>query len=112
MPVYSISSIDVKDWEAYQKYMKLVPSVIKKFGGKYLVRGGDILSDSTSWKPKRVVILEFPTIEDMNNFRDSEDYKPVADIISWLESKINNKPVAEIRLKASESESFVVQGIN
>ena len=76
--------------------MKLVPSVIKKFGGKYLVRGGDILSDSTSWKPKRVVILEFPTIEDMNNFRDSEDYKPVA----------------EIRLKASESESFVVQGIN
>jgi uncharacterized protein (DUF1330 family) len=32
----------------------------------------------------------------MNNFRDSEDYKPVA----------------EIRLKASESESFVVQGIN
>ena len=96
MPVYSISSIDVKDWEAYKKYMKLVPSVIKKFGGKYLVRGGEILSDSTSWKPKRVVILEFPTIEDMNNFRDSEDYKPVA----------------EIRLKASESESFVVQGIN
>ena len=96
MPVYSISSIDVKDWEAYQKYMKLVPSVIKKFGGKYLVRGGNILSDSTSWKPKRVVILEFPTIEDMNNFRDAEDYKPVA----------------EIRLKASESESFVVQGIN
>jgi len=91
MPVYSISSIDVKDWEAYKKYMKLVPSVIKKFGGKYLVRGGEILSDSTSWKPKRVVILE-----DMNNFRDSEDYKPVA----------------EIRLKASESESFVVQGIN
>ena len=42
MSVYSISSIEVKDWEAYKEYMKLVPDVIHKFGGKYLVRGGDI----------------------------------------------------------------------
>ena len=49
MSVYSISSIEVKDWEAYKEYMKLVPDVIHKFGGKYLVRGGDIKSDTTSW---------------------------------------------------------------
>ena len=95
MSVYSISSIEVKDWEAYKEYMKLVPDVIHKFGGKYLVRGGDIKSDTTSWKPKRVVILEFPTLEDLNNFRDSEEYKPVA----------------AIRLKASTSEGFVLEGI-
>ena len=51
--------------------------------------------DNTTWNPQRIVILEFPTIEDMNNFRNSEDYKPVA----------------AIRIKASDSESFVVQGI-
>ena len=67
----------------------------KKYGGKYLVRGGEIISDNTTWNPQRIVILEFPTIEDMNNFRNSEDYKPVA----------------AIRIKASDSESFVVQGI-
>ena len=39
MSVYSISSINVKDWDAYAEYMKLVPAVIKKYGGKYLVRG-------------------------------------------------------------------------
>ena len=94
MAVYSISSIDVKDWDAYAEYMKLVPAVIRKYGGKYLVRGGEILSDNTTWNPKRIVILEFPTIEDMNSFRDSEDYKPVA----------------AIRIKASDSESFVVEG--
>lgn len=95
MSVYSISSIEVKDWDAYKEYMKKVPSVIEKYGGKYIVRGGEILSDNTTWKPKRIVILEFPTAEDMNAFRNSEDYKPVA----------------AIRLKASKSESFVVEGI-
>ena len=35
-------------------------------------------------------------MEDLNNFRDSEEYKPVA----------------AIRLKASTSEGFVVEGIN
>ena len=95
MSVYSISSIEVKDWNAYKEYMKLVPSVIKKYGGKYLVRGGDIITDNTSWNPKRIVILEFPNLEDLNSFRNSEEYKPVADI----------------RLKASTSESFVVEGI-
>jgi len=95
MSVYSISSIEVKDWDAYKEYMKKVPSVIEKYGGKYIVRGGEILSDNTTWQPKRIVILEFPTAEDMNAFRNSEDYKPVA----------------AIRLKASTSESFVVEGI-
>ena len=85
----------MKDWNAYQEYIKLVPSVIKKYGGKYLVRGGDIITDNTSWNPKRIVILEFPNLEDLNSFRNSEEYKPVS----------------AIRLKASTSESFVVEGI-
>ena len=59
MSVYSISSINVKDWETYEKYMKKVPGIIEKYGGKYLVRGGEILADDTTWQPKRIVILEF-----------------------------------------------------
>ena len=55
MSVYSISSINVKDWDAYAEYMKLVPAVIKKYGGKYLVRGGEIISDNTTWNPQRIV---------------------------------------------------------
>jgi uncharacterized protein (DUF1330 family) len=95
MSVYSISSIDVKDWDAYREYMRLVPSIIEKFGGKYIVRGGDILSDSTTWHPKRIVILEFPTIKQMKEFRDSEEYRPVS----------------AIRLRAANTETFVVEGV-
>ena len=96
MSVYSITSINVKDWAAYNEYMRLVPPIIKKFGGRYIVRGGEIYSDTTTWKPNRVVILEFPTIEQMKEFRESEEYKPVA----------------AIRQGASTSESFVVEGFD
>ena len=94
MAVYSISSIEVKNWDMYEKYMKLVPDVIHNHGGKYLVRGGEVIADSTNWHPKRVVILEFPDIESLNKFRDSDDYKPVANL----------------RHKAATTESFVVIG--
>ena len=90
MSVYSISSITVKDWDTYQEYMKRASEIIAMYGGKYLVRGGEILADSTSWHPKRVVILEFPTIEQMKAFRDSDEYKPVA----------------ELRHKAADTEGF------
>ena len=94
MAVYSISSIEVKNWEIYEEYMKKVPAIIEKYGGRYLVRGGEILSDDTSWHPKRIVILEFPTTEHMDSFRNSEEYKPVA----------------ELRHKAAETEGLVVLG--
>ena len=70
--VYSISSITVKDWDTYREYMKHVPAIIEKYGGRYLVRGGEIISDDTSWQPERVVILEFPDLAQMKAFRDSD----------------------------------------
>ena len=78
--VYSISSITVKDWDTYREYMNHVPAIIEKYGGRYLVRGGDIISDDTSWQPQRVVILEFPDLAQMKAFRDSDEYKPVAEL--------------------------------
>ncbi len=95
MSVYSISSITVKDWDTYREYMKHVPAIIEKYGGRYLVRGGEIISDDTSWQPERVVILEFPDLAQMKAFRDSDEYKPVA----------------ELRHKAADTEGFVVAGL-
>ena len=73
--------------DAYREYMKKVPAIIEKYGGRYLVRGGEILADDTSWHPKRVVILEFPTTEHMDSFRNSEEYKPIKVSISSMVTK-------------------------
>ena len=48
MPVFSVRGIEVKGWDTYEKYMKLVPEVVHKHGGRYLARGGEVSADSTN----------------------------------------------------------------
>ena len=60
MKIYVISDIVVNNQQKYEEYTKLVPDTIKKYGGKYLVRGGEIITRNGDWDPKgRCVVLEF-----------------------------------------------------
>ena len=42
MSAYLIAEIDVVDPAAYEEYRKQVLAVVTKFGGKFLVRGGQV----------------------------------------------------------------------
>ena len=48
---------------------------VEKYGGKFLVRGGQMLTLEGHWKPKRLVVTEFPTIEQARRWYDSEEYR-------------------------------------
>ena len=39
MPAYFIVDIDVTDPTVFEEYRKAVPATVKKYGGKFLVRG-------------------------------------------------------------------------
>ena len=41
-PVYLIGDILVKNNEEYKKYVELVTPVAEKYGGEYLIRGGNV----------------------------------------------------------------------
>lgn len=71
MAVYSVSDITVKDPDAYKEYMALAAPLVEKFGGRYLVRGGQVTPGEGGWTPNRVVILEFPDEESLLAFRNS-----------------------------------------
>ena len=58
MPAYLIANVDIKDTEKFKDYMKATPSIIKQFGGKFLVRGGDFEICEGNWNPKRLVVVE------------------------------------------------------
>ena len=60
MPAYIIVQIDVKDPETYDEYKSLAPPSIERYGGKYIVRGGQVETLEGSWMPRRFVVLEFP----------------------------------------------------
>ena len=42
MPAYVIAEVSINDPEQYKKYTAVTPGIIKKYGGKFVVRGGDV----------------------------------------------------------------------
>ena len=74
MPAYVIADIDVHDPEAYREYGALVPGTLEPFGGRFLVRGGDCEPLEGDWRPRRLVVLEFPSADHARRWYASTDY--------------------------------------
>jgi uncharacterized protein (DUF1330 family) len=77
MPGYLIANIEVHDPEIFAKYRDQVAPLIAKFGGRYLVRGGELRQVEGDTPFKRVVVLEFPSLAEARRFYDSPEYVPV-----------------------------------
>jgi len=75
MRAYFIVDNEVTDPAAFEEYRKQVPSTVERYGGRFLVRGGQIQTLEGDWQPKRIVVTEFPSIEQARRWYDSEDYR-------------------------------------
>jgi uncharacterized protein (DUF1330 family) len=80
MAGYFLLEIDVKDQAAYSEYLKVAPATVKQYGGKYLIRGGSVTPVEGGWNPKRLVLLEFPSVEQAKRWLDSPEYRKIAPI--------------------------------
>lgn len=76
MSAYVIVDTDVIDPEGYKEYVQLAPESVKLYGGRYLARGGKTEILEGEWQPKRLVILEFPTMEQAKAWHHSIEYAP------------------------------------
>ena len=76
MPAYVVVSVDVKDPVRYEDYKRMVPASLKPYGGRFIVRGGAVQVQEGKWQPKRLVILEFPSVERAQAWYDSPEYAP------------------------------------
>ena len=63
MPAYVIADVDVTEPDAYAEYQKLVPPSLEPFGGRFVVRGPEVERLEGDWEPRRLVVLEFPSLE-------------------------------------------------
>ena len=75
MSAYFIVDVNVQDAAGFEEYRKRVPATVEKYGGKFLVRGGKFEKLEGTWQPTRVVLLEFPTVEQARRWYDSEEYR-------------------------------------
>lgn len=74
MPAYVINDMEITDPEVFEEYKKLSPATVAQFGGRFLARGGNIESLEGNWSPKRLVILEFPSVEQARAWVNSTEY--------------------------------------
>ncbi len=75
MPAYIIVEIEVTDPVGYEEYKKQAAATVHKYGGKYIVRGGTTEVLEGNWKPKRIVILEFPSMDRAKEWLNSPEYR-------------------------------------
>ncbi len=76
MTAYVIMDIEVTDPEGYKEYVKLAPEAVKLYGGKYIARGGANETLEGDWQANRLVILEFPSVEQAKSWLNSPEYEP------------------------------------
>jgi uncharacterized protein (DUF1330 family) len=94
MAAYVIANVDVKDAALFEQYRQQVPDTIARHGGRYIVRGGAHETLEGGWTPTRLVVLEFPSMEQARRWYDSEDYR---------------EPKA-LRMKCAVTDAVLVQG--
>ena len=75
MAAYVIVDIEVTDPAAYDEYRQRVPATLTAYGGRFLVRGGAHEVVEGSWRPRRLVVLEFPSLAQARRWYDSEEYR-------------------------------------
>lgn len=75
---YVVAEIQITDPVGYEDYRPLSTASIAKFGGKFLVRGGQRAqhegTDAQHNETWRTVIAEFPSLEHAQGWYDSVEY--------------------------------------
>ena len=95
MPAYVLANVAVKDPVRYEDYRRLVTPTLAKYGGRFIVRGGRIDVLEGEWQPNRLVLVEFPSVEQAHAWWNSPEY---------TEAKL-------IRQATSEGTLIVLEGV-
>jgi len=74
MAGYVVVEIEVADAVGYDEYKDIAPASIREYGGRYLARGGRCETLEGGWAPQRLVVLEFPSVEQARAWWNSESY--------------------------------------
>jgi uncharacterized protein (DUF1330 family) len=77
---YMIIDIKVDNLRLYDECTQKAMPIVKKYGGRYLVRGGKVVSVSDNWNPERVVVIEFPSHKAIEQCFSSREYKDIASL--------------------------------
>lgn len=89
MSAYVIANVKIEDQARYDRYRGKVAATVAAYGGRFLVRGGAIEPIEGTWRPARLVVLEFADMATAKRWYHSPEYQGiVGDRIAATESHL------------------------
>ena len=95
MAAYILGQIDVTDVEVFKRYSEQVHSTVQQYGGRYLVRGGEVEKLEGKFSGCRLVVIEFESSEAAKSWYTSAEYVPLI----------------KLRQSASDGDLLLVDGV-
>jgi uncharacterized protein (DUF1330 family) len=94
-PAYYIADFELTDPEGIRHYSAGVAATFEPFGGKFIVRGGEIAALEGERPKGRLVVIAFDSMEQAQAWYNSAEYQKL-------------KP---IRQRSGNSRTFIVEGM-
>jgi len=91
---YILVKISVDNHELFKQYPPLSGPIMEKYGGKYIIRGGDFEVVEGKWLADRTTLVEFESLEKAKACYESLEYKKAR----------------EIRQKSTKSDLILIEG--
>jgi uncharacterized protein (DUF1330 family) len=91
---YFVLQIEWTSEEAKQEYVKGLSNMIEKNGGDFIIASSKFRVVEGEWKPGLLVVIRFPTMEQLSAWYDSAEYASVR----------------QYRLENSRSDGVIVEG--
>jgi uncharacterized protein (DUF1330 family) len=77
MAAYVIVQVEITDWDKFREYLTETPRTIVQFGGRYIARAGETVKLEGEESLRRIVIIEFPSLQHARDWYRSEEYQRV-----------------------------------
>jgi len=72
---YVVVDLDIYDIGLYLAYQQALRPLLQQAGARYLARGGALRVYAGDYQPKRLVVVEFPSLEAVDEFYASSAYQ-------------------------------------
>jgi len=72
MAAYFVIELDVENGPNLAEYEREVTQHVVAAGGRFIVRGNDYKAIEGNWHPKRLIIVEFESVEAIERYYHSE----------------------------------------
>ena len=76
----------ISNEEKLKEYAVKAKAAVEKYKGKFLVRGGESISNEGE-KSLRTVVIEFPSYDEANSFYNSKEYQDAHSILKGHASR-------------------------